>query len=102
VRDEHGGQRKKSLPATEWDSERVSSLLQQQVEAIAARTDVGRFSAFSMETGLRLTARGAMAGARADGAWVGPYRCAPLPLPNADWPLVRAWYRHRLNYWLRC
>jgi len=50
---EHGLRRKKSLHATERDSERVRTLRQQHVEAIAARADVGRFH-FLDETGLRL------------------------------------------------
>lgn len=53
VLDEHGLRRKKSLPATERDSERVRTLRQQQVEALAARADVGRFHLLD-ETGLRL------------------------------------------------
>jgi hypothetical protein len=44
---------KKSLHATERDSERVSTLRQQHVEAIAVRPDVERFY-FLDETGLRL------------------------------------------------
>jgi hypothetical protein len=43
----------KSLHATERNNERVRTLRQQQVEAIAARSDAGRFH-FLDETGLRL------------------------------------------------
>ena len=44
---------KKSLHATERDSERVQMLRQQHGEAIVTRADVGRFH-FLDETGLRL------------------------------------------------
>lgn len=47
------GDAKESLHATERDSERVRTLRQQYVEAIAARADVGRFY-FLDKTGLHL------------------------------------------------
>ncbi len=66
---------KKSLHATERDTERVRELRRQHVEAVAARPDRHRFY-FLDETGLRLDyTPGAMGGRRAAGAWAGPCRC---------------------------
>ncbi|QKG58237.1 hypothetical protein GKZ68_19260 [Hymenobacter sp. BRD128] len=73
-----GGGAKKSLHATERETERVGLLRQQHVEAIAARVDVGRFH-FLNEIGLRLDYTGVTAELGAAGAWVGPCPCAALP-----------------------
>jgi transposase len=77
---------KKSLHATERDSERVSTLRQQHVEAIAVRPDMERFH-FLDETGLRLDYRRrygrARSGRRVGGA-------VPLRRPSRSLTLIGA------------
>lgn len=84
--DEYGLRRKKSLHATKRSSERVRALLQQHVEAIAARTDVSRFH-FLDETGLRLDYTRRYGRAR-DGRRVAG--AAPLRQPNRSLTLIGA------------
>ena len=77
---------KKSLHATERGSERVRTLRQQHVEAIAARADVGRFH-FLDETGLRLAYTRRYGRARGGRRVVG---AVPLRRPSRSLTLIGA------------
>jgi transposase len=73
---------KKSLHATERNSERVRTLRQQHVEAIADRTDMSRFH-FLDETGLRLDYT-----RRYGRAWGGRRVAGAVPLRRANCSLT--------------